>query len=85
MALKVIVQPLIVWLWIGGSVMAVGSVMAAFPGKRRKPTDAVSAPVGRTDHDGPSDPPREQFAGNLDEASSRARAHAFGTAVAKPN
>jgi cytochrome c-type biogenesis protein CcmF len=44
-ALKVIVQPLIVWLWIGGSVMAVGSVMAAFPGQRRRPTDAVSAPT----------------------------------------
>ena len=46
-SLKVIVQPLIVWLWIGGAVMAVGSVMAAFPGNRRRPTDAVSAPVGR--------------------------------------
>ena len=44
-ALKVIVQPLIVWLWIGGGVMAVGSMMAAFPGQRRRPTDAVSAPV----------------------------------------
>jgi cytochrome c-type biogenesis protein CcmF len=43
--LKVIVQPLIVWLWIGGAVMAVGSAMAAFPGKRRRPTDPTSAPV----------------------------------------
>jgi cytochrome c-type biogenesis protein CcmF len=43
--LKVIVQPLIVWLWIGGAVMAVGSAMAAFPGKRRLPTDPTSAPV----------------------------------------
>ena len=42
-AVKVIVQPLIVWLWIGGAVMAVGSVMAAFPGKRRRPIDPVSA------------------------------------------
>jgi len=50
-ALKVIVQPLIVWLWIGGTVMAVGSVMAAFPGRRRRPTDAVSAPVGQRDAD----------------------------------
>lgn len=38
---KVIVQPMIVWLWIGGGVMAIGSVMAAFPGRRRPPADAV--------------------------------------------
>ena len=42
---KVIVQPLIVWLWTGGAVMAIGSVMAAFPGRRRRPVDPVSAPV----------------------------------------
>ncbi|MEO6989086.1 MAG: heme lyase CcmF/NrfE family subunit [Aquihabitans sp.] len=44
-AIKIIVQPLIVWLWIGGGVMAVGSVMAAFPGSRRRPTDPASAPI----------------------------------------
>ncbi len=44
-ALKIVVQPLIVWLWIGGTVMAIGSIMAAFPGSRRRPVDPVSAPV----------------------------------------
>ncbi len=45
--LRVIVQPLVVWLWIGGALMAGGSVLAAFPGRRRRrPTDAVSAPIG---------------------------------------
>ena len=44
-AIKVIVQPLIVWLWAGGGVMAFGSVLAAFPGQRRRPEDPVSAPV----------------------------------------
>ena len=44
-AVKVVVQPMIVWLWIGGGVMAVGSLMAAFPGRRRRPIDPVSAPV----------------------------------------
>ncbi len=43
--LRVIVQPLIVWLWIGGGVMAAGTVLAAWPGRRRKPTDPVSAPI----------------------------------------
>jgi cytochrome c-type biogenesis protein CcmF len=41
--IRVIVQPLIVWLWIGGGVMAFGSILAAFPGRRRRPTDPTSA------------------------------------------
>jgi cytochrome c-type biogenesis protein CcmF len=44
-AVKVIVQPMIVWLWTGGAIMAVGSIMAAFPGRRRIPSAPVSAPV----------------------------------------
>ncbi len=43
--IRVTVQPLIVWLWIGGGVMAFGTVLAAFPGRRRRPTDPVSAPL----------------------------------------
>jgi len=42
---KIIVQPLIVWLWIGGGVMALGSLMAVYPGRRRVATAPVSAPV----------------------------------------
>jgi cytochrome c-type biogenesis protein CcmF len=41
----VIVQPLIIWLWIGGGVIAVGTLLAAWPGRRRRPTAPVSAPV----------------------------------------
>jgi cytochrome c-type biogenesis protein CcmF len=41
----VIVQPLIMWLWIGGAVIAAGTVLAAWPGRRRRPTAPVSAPV----------------------------------------
>jgi cytochrome c-type biogenesis protein CcmF len=44
--LQVLLSPLTVWLWIGGAVMAVGTVLAAFPGRRRRPTDPVSAPIG---------------------------------------
>ncbi len=43
--LNVFVQPLIVWLWIGGGLMALGSVMAAVPGRRRRPTDPASIPL----------------------------------------
>lgn len=39
-------QPLILWLWAGGLLMLIGTVLSAFPGKRqRKPTDATSAPI----------------------------------------
>jgi len=43
--LGVLLSPLTVWLWIGGGVMALGTVLAMFPGRRRRPTDPVSAPV----------------------------------------
>jgi cytochrome c-type biogenesis protein CcmF len=44
--IRVIIMPLAVWLWIGGGVMGLGTVLAAFPGKRRNPLDPVSAPIG---------------------------------------
>ncbi|MEJ5255362.1 MAG: heme lyase CcmF/NrfE family subunit [Acidimicrobiales bacterium] len=43
--IRVTIQPLVVWLWIGGGLMAVGTILAAFPGRRRNPIDPVSAPV----------------------------------------
>jgi cytochrome c-type biogenesis protein CcmF len=42
----VVVQPLVMWLWIGGALVVIGSVLAAVPGRRRRPTDPVSAGVG---------------------------------------
>jgi cytochrome c-type biogenesis protein CcmF len=43
--LGIIVQPLIMWLWIGGVIMALGTLLAAWPGRRRNPISPVSAPV----------------------------------------
>ena len=44
--IRVFIKPLIMWLWLGGAIMAIGTLLAAFPGsRRRKPTDAVSAPI----------------------------------------
>lgn len=40
--LDVIVQPLVMWLWIGATMIAGGAVLAAFPGRRRRATDPVS-------------------------------------------
>ena len=50
--LAVIVQPLVMWLWVGGGLMVAGTLMAAVPGRRRRPTDPASAPAGeRADGD----------------------------------
>ena len=43
--LRVSIQPMVLWLWVGGGIMALGTVLAAWPGRRRRPTDPVSAPV----------------------------------------
>jgi cytochrome c-type biogenesis protein CcmF len=43
----VIIEPLVSWLWVGGGVIVLGSALAAWPGgRRRRPTDPVSGPVG---------------------------------------
>jgi cytochrome c-type biogenesis protein CcmF len=39
----VVVQPLVMWLWVGGALLVFGSVLSAVPGRRRRPTDPVSA------------------------------------------
>jgi cytochrome c-type biogenesis protein CcmF len=41
----IVVQPLIMWLWVGGAIVVLGTALAAWPGRRRNPTDPVSAPV----------------------------------------
>ena len=43
--LRVIVMPLVLWLWVGGATIAFGCVLAAFPGRRRRGTEPTSAPV----------------------------------------
>jgi cytochrome c-type biogenesis protein CcmF len=43
---RIVVEPLIVWLWFGGFVMLVGTALSAFPGRRRNPLDAVSSDTG---------------------------------------
>jgi cytochrome c-type biogenesis protein CcmF len=43
--LRVIIRPMVAWMWVGGGLMALGSVLALFPGKRRRGTEPVSAPL----------------------------------------
>jgi len=35
-AFQVLINPLVVWLWIGGAVMLAGTLIAAWPAKRRR-------------------------------------------------
>ena len=41
----VTVQPLIIWLWIGGGLVALGTLLAIAPGRRRRPVLPASAPA----------------------------------------
>ncbi len=45
-SLRIIVRPLMSWMWVGGGMMALGSLLALFPGKRRRGTEPVSALLG---------------------------------------
>lgn len=54
--IRVFVKPMVLWLWLGGAIMAIGTLLAAFPGSRRRiAIDPVSAPVP-TAGAGPLDP-----------------------------
>ena len=57
-SIKVFIKPLIIWLWIGGGLMVLGTALSGFPGKRRRlPTDPTSALIPSTDR-----PPRDDDA-----------------------
>jgi cytochrome c-type biogenesis protein CcmF len=43
--IRAVVQPLISWLWAGALLMVFGTILAAFPGRRRRPIEPVSAPA----------------------------------------
>jgi cytochrome c-type biogenesis protein CcmF len=43
--IKVFIKPMMMWMWIGGGLMGVGTLLSAFPGSRRRPTDPTSARV----------------------------------------
>jgi cytochrome c-type biogenesis protein CcmF len=64
--LRVIIQPMALWLWVGGGVMAVGTALSAWPGhRRRNPIDPVSAPVPLPSLD---PQPHEESADSLEPA-----------------
>jgi cytochrome c-type biogenesis protein CcmF len=72
----VTVQPLVAWLWAGGGLVVLGSLLAAVPGRRRRATDPVSAPVPAVvaRAGAAPDPPRENEDGVLDGVAAAADA-----------
>jgi cytochrome c-type biogenesis protein CcmF len=42
-AVGVVVEPLVVWLWVGGLVVGLGGLLALVPGRRRRPTEPASS------------------------------------------
>ena len=45
--IRVFVKPMILWLWIGGLIMAIGTLLAAFPGTRRRRADRPGVGAAR--------------------------------------
>jgi cytochrome c-type biogenesis protein CcmF len=42
-AIGVVIEPLVAWLWAGGLLIGIGGVLALVPGSRRRATDPASA------------------------------------------
>jgi hypothetical protein len=43
-AIGVVIEPLLAWLWAGGLLIGIGGVLALVPGSRRRATEPASAP-----------------------------------------
>lgn len=43
--MTILVIPLVIWLWIGGFLAGAGALLAAWPGRRRRPTDPISVVI----------------------------------------
>jgi cytochrome c-type biogenesis protein CcmF len=58
-AIGVVIEPLLAWLWAGGLLVGLGGLLALVPGARRRATEPVSAPSSMVA--GPA--LRQEFAG----------------------
>ena len=75
-AIGVVIEPLVAWLWAGGLLIGLGGLLALVPGSRRRATDPASASSPLVTG-APPDPDREQEraagAGDDSRAGGRAR------------
>jgi cytochrome c-type biogenesis protein CcmF len=44
-AIGVVIEPLLAWLWAGGLLIGLGGLLALVPGSRRRATEPASAPA----------------------------------------
>lgn len=54
--LSVVLEPLVVWIWIGGTVVALGALIGLWPERKRRkpaPTAAAAAPPGKARREEP--------------------------------
>jgi cytochrome c-type biogenesis protein CcmF len=58
-AIGVVIEPLVAWLWAGGLLIGLGGLLALVPGSRRRATDPASASSPLVTG-APPDPDREQ-------------------------
>jgi cytochrome c-type biogenesis protein CcmF len=67
--IDVVIQPLVLWLWVGGGTMAIGAVLAAVPGRRRRREDSELSASGsdRLDAGGAGDADGGGGAGGAEE------------------
>jgi len=70
-AIGVVDQPLVLWLWAGGVLTALGALMAAVPGRRRR----VVAHAGRSRDGGVGSPPGDSGSGPTPEGVLSGAAH----------
>jgi cytochrome c-type biogenesis protein CcmF len=56
-AIGVVIEPLLAWLWAGGLLVGLGGLLALAPGSRRRATDPVSAPSTMVTGAGPHPEP----------------------------
>jgi cytochrome c-type biogenesis protein CcmF len=66
-AIGVVVEPLLAWLWAGGLLIGLGGLLALVPGSRRRATEPASAPsplvVAASPHEAPDVEPEPVAAG----------------------
>ena len=51
--LSVSIKPMVAWMWAGGALMAVGTLLAAFPGRRRRRPTAPTSELAVPEDSGP--------------------------------
>jgi cytochrome c-type biogenesis protein CcmF len=57
-SIDVVIQPMVLWLWVGGAITVFGAVLAATPARRRRGSSRGSEPPARAESTELPDGPR---------------------------